>query len=124
AHEKCSPVTWLTESPQGPGTDGLRAAPQWRVGTVGGCLRSLSTPSRGPAGKSCPSPAQPNRFEVLGKPPTLLSRGTPPSQQPPRRQIRAISVPCLPPGIRSMSLCRGLKRKRKRICDHRHTLVE
>jgi hypothetical protein len=36
-----------------------------------GCLQSLSTPSRGPADKSCPSLAQPNRSEVLGKLPTL-----------------------------------------------------
>ena len=33
--------------------------------------RAFSILSRGPAGKSCPSPAQPNRSEVLGKPPTL-----------------------------------------------------
>jgi hypothetical protein len=48
------------------------------------------------------------------------------SKNNPEDKCERFPCPChgLPPGARSMSLCRNLRRKRKRICDRRHTFVE
>src|SRR5437660_1215352 len=45
-------------------------------------------------------------------------------QEPLRRQIRAISLPCLPPGADPLSLGGLLEGKREESCDADHTLVE
>src|SRR5262249_30944572 len=97
--------------------------------SAGAACRPLSTRSNCQAGISFPSAgaALPTRSQDSEGPPTSWSIGwSPPSREPSRRQMRAylVSVPCLRPGARSMSLDRILKREPGEMCEPRHTSRE